>query len=124
MVHYHLHHHRWRKGEKNIEEDEESQALIIECGSTSCYYKRTRPKLLSLLFLFIFSFHLIFSCGTTFSLFCKPTSLMGFLFSYGMPFSSPNISLTVCADSFGVEKERPVADMNANTPVCSSVSNG
>ncbi|KAF5473260.1 hypothetical protein F2P56_009885 [Juglans regia] len=97
MVQFHLHHHRWRKGEKNIEEDEESQlqALIIECGSTSCYYKRTRPKLLSLLFLLIFSFHL-FSCGTTFSLF----------------------------HSFGVEKERPFADMNANTPVCSSISNG
>ncbi|KAC5760597.1 hypothetical protein FH972_027239 [Carpinus fangiana] len=101
MVQYHRCHQQWRKGDKRIEEDEESQAFIMECGSSGCYFKRTRPKLISLLFLsllsccFILAPHL-FSPGSTLPLFY----------------------------SFGVEKEGPVADTDANTPLCSSISNG
>ncbi|RDX70470.1 Protein O-linked-mannose beta-1,4-N-acetylglucosaminyltransferase 2, partial [Mucuna pruriens] len=48
MVHYHRY-HQPRKGAT----DEESQNLVLDC-STSAYYKRTRPKLLSFLFLITF----------------------------------------------------------------------
>lgn len=80
--HHHHHHHRWRKGQA-FEEDEESQALVMDCGSSG-YYKRTRPKLVSLLLLsllscvFVLAPHL-FGCSSTFSLLCKLFSLMGSL---------------------------------------------
>ncbi|KAB1222280.1 hypothetical protein CJ030_MR2G016161 [Morella rubra] len=101
MVHYHRYHNLGRKVEKRLEEDEESQALHMECGNSGCYFKRTRPKLISLVFLsllsctFILAPHLFIS-GLTFSFFY----------------------------SFGVEKEGPAAGMDANTSLCSSVSNG
>ncbi|KAG7961909.1 hypothetical protein I3843_09G039800 [Carya illinoinensis] len=101
MVRYHRLHHQWRKGDKHMEEDEEFQALIMDCRTAGCYFKRTRPKLFSLLLLsllsccFLFAPHL-FNSGSTLSLF----------------------------DSFRVEKEGTVAHMDANTPMCSSISNG
>lgn len=139
MVQYHRYHPQWRKGDKRMEEDEESQALIMECGSSGCYIKRTRPKLISLLFLsllcccFILAPHL-FCPGSTLPLFCKSFfSLMGCaVLSFGL-LSFPLFSLfcwkywcvfLVCADSFGVEQESPVANTVANTPLCSSISNG
>ncbi|KAG2687158.1 hypothetical protein I3760_09G039200 [Carya illinoinensis] len=69
MVQYHLQHHQWRKGDKHIEDDKESQALIMQCESTGCYYKRTTPKLLTLLYLSILSFSFtlapnLFGCGS------------------------------------------------------------
>uniref|UniRef100_A0A2N9EVF8 Glycosyltransferase 61 catalytic domain-containing protein n=1 Tax=Fagus sylvatica TaxID=28930 RepID=A0A2N9EVF8_FAGSY len=98
MVHYHRYQHQYcRKGQKHVEEDEESQTLIMGCGSSGYFQKRSRPKLFSLLIItllscsFILAPHL-FSSVFTFSLF----------YSCGGPF----------------------ADMYANTPLCSSVSNG
>ncbi|XP_030927930.1 beta-1,2-xylosyltransferase XYXT1-like [Quercus lobata] len=99
MVQYHRYHHQFcRKGQKHVEEDEESQVLIMECGGSGYFHKRARPKLLSLLIIsllscsFILAPHLFFNSVSTFSL----------LYSFGDPF----------------------ADMGANTPLCSSVSNG
>lgn len=133
MVQYHRYHHQWRKGDKRIEEDEESQALIMECGSSGCYFKskRTRPKLISLLFLSLLSCYFIlaphlFSPGSPFPLFCKSFSLswVALVFhlvsSVFLCFLCFDVSFFVCADSFGVEKEGPVSD----TPLCSSISNG
>ncbi|PRQ44799.1 putative protein O-GlcNAc transferase [Rosa chinensis] len=70
--------HQRRKGEKPTEdEDEEGQSLAMECASSG-YYKRSRPKLLTFLFIsllscgFILVPHLIFSSVTTFSLSQSP----------------------------------------------------
>ena len=86
MVHYHRYHHQFcRKGQKHVEEDEESQVLMMECGGSGYFHKRARPKLLSLLIIsllscsFILAPHLFFNSVSTFSLLCKLFSLMGSL---------------------------------------------
>lgn len=86
MVHHHQQYHRvnhWRKGQA-LDEDEESQTLLVDCGSSG-YYKRTRPKLVSLLLLSLFSCVFIlaphlFGSSSTFSLLCKLFSLIGFFY--------------------------------------------
>lgn len=133
MVRYHRLHHQWRKGDKHMEEDEEFQALIMDCRTAGCYFKRTRPKLFSLLLLsllsccFLFAPHL-FNSGSTLSLFGKLLSLTSFTYSqtalFPMFFLNPDLVFLVLTDSFRVEKEGTVAHMDANTPMCSSISNG
>lgn len=133
MVRYHRLHQQWRKGDKHMEEDEESQALIMDCGTAGCYFKRTRPKLLSLLLLsllsccFLLAPHL-YNSGSTFSLFGNLVSLMIFTNSQTVLFPlfclNPDYVLLILTDSFRLENEGPVADMDANTPLCSSISNG
>ncbi|CBI29814.3 unnamed protein product, partial [Vitis vinifera] len=88
MVH-HQRYHQLRKGE----DDEEAQSLVDECGSAG-YYKRTRPKLLALLFLSLLSCCFV---------------LAPCLFSFPIY-------------SFG-EYDGPVAEMDAKT-LCSSIANG
>lgn len=87
---HHQRYHQLRKGE----DDEEAQSLVDECGSAG-YYKRTRPKLLALLFLSLLSCCFV---------------LAPCLFSFPIY-------------SFG-EYDGPVAEMDAKTPLCSSISNG
>ncbi|KAL2320730.1 hypothetical protein Fmac_029699 [Flemingia macrophylla] len=97
MVHYHRYHHP-RKGATDSNRDEESQNLVLDC-STSAYYKRTRPKLLTFLFLITF-----LSCCYVFSpLFLRPS------FSFSLVCNSPGTENDVNRD--GVH-------------VCSSVSAG
>ncbi|PON53901.1 Glycosyltransferase [Parasponia andersonii] len=103
MVHHHHHHLRgnhWRKGQA-LEEDEESQTLVVmDCGSSG-YYKRTRPKLVSLLLLsllscvFVLAPHL-FGSSSTFSLLYSPQD----------------------------ESEELSSDLNVIAPSVSSESNG
>ena len=67
MVHHHLRYHQLRKGE----DDEEAQSLVDECGNAA-YYKRTRPKLLSLIFLSLLSCCFVLApCLFSFPL-CEP----------------------------------------------------
>ncbi|KAM5558718.1 xylan glycosyltransferase MUCI21-like [Rosa sericea] len=92
--------HQWKKGEKHIDEDEESQTFLMEFANSG-YYKRSSPKLLYLLFIsllscsFILAPHL-FSSSTTFSLLYSTL----------------------------IEDEGLAADMNINAPLCSSISDG
>ncbi|KAJ4706371.1 putative Glycosyltransferase [Melia azedarach] len=84
------------------DEDEESRALVLVCAPNynSYYYnKRTRPKLLSLLFLSLLS--------------CT------FVLAPHLLTSSSTFSLHY---SFGTESEGLVPAVN--TPLCSSISNG
>ncbi|KAF8403762.1 hypothetical protein HHK36_011867 [Tetracentron sinense] len=100
MVHYHRY-HQLRKGEEVGEDDEESQTFVLDCGD-SVSYKRTRPHILHLLFLFsIVSFSLV---------------LVPELFS-----SSSHLSLLY---SLGVENESLIGEREANAPLCSAISNG
>ncbi|KAL6141412.1 hypothetical protein ACLB2K_059700 [Fragaria x ananassa] len=97
--------HQRKKGEKPTEEedDHECQTLAMECESSS-YYKRSRPKLFTFLFIcilscsFILAPHLIFSYVSTFSLSQPPE----------------------------VENEGPstAAVIDAKAPLYSSMSNG
>ena len=135
MVQYHRYHHQFcRKGQKHVEEDEESQVLMMECGGSGYFHKRARPKLLSLLIIsllscsFILAPHLFFNSVSTFSLLCKLFSLMGsliflwfslFFSVFSVLFESWRVFVAF-VDSFGDS----FADMGANTPLCSSVSNG
>lgn len=94
MVHYNRY-YQLKKGE----EDEESHGFVVVCGNSG-YYKRTRPKLLTLLFLSILSCSLIlasqlFSSSSTFSL----------LYSFG-------------------ESQGLVSEVNESALLCSSISNG
>ncbi|KAA8517133.1 hypothetical protein F0562_017426 [Nyssa sinensis] len=94
MVHFQKKYHLLKKGEVAVVEDEESQSLGLVCG-TFGYNKRTRPKLLSLLFLSLLSCSLI---------------LAPQLFDFPSNFS--------LLSSFGGE------DDGVNAPLCSSISNG
>ncbi|KAE9585275.1 hypothetical protein Lal_00017985 [Lupinus albus] len=97
MVHYHRY-NQSRKASELINKDDESQNLVMDC-SNSVYYKRSRPTLLSFLFLITFlSFCYVLAplfIGSSFSL---------FLFY-----------------SNGTED---VNDVNVIVPMCSSVSRG
>ncbi|KAK9289456.1 hypothetical protein L1049_007611 [Liquidambar formosana] len=100
MVHHHRY-HQLRKGEEAVEEDVESHTLVLVCGNSG-FYKRTRPKLLSLLFLSLLSCTLILAP----QLFSSSSSTFSLLYS------------------FGGESEGLVAEMDVNAPLCSSISNG
>ncbi|KAL5546338.1 hypothetical protein UlMin_006025 [Ulmus minor] len=74
MVHYQRY-HQWRKG-LSTKDDEESQNLIMDCANSGLY-KRSRPKLLSLLLLSLLSCTFVlapylFSSSSTFSLLYSP----------------------------------------------------
>lgn len=100
MVHYHRY-HQLKKGEVFVEEDDvSSHSIVVDC-SNSVYYKRTRTKLLSLLFLSILS--------------CTLILLVPQLFSTSFPFS--------LRYSFGGESENLVPDTHVNA-LCSSIPNG
>ncbi|KDP26079.1 hypothetical protein JCGZ_21112 [Jatropha curcas] len=98
MVHYHRY-HQLKKGEhQNSEEDE---ALALVCANSG-YYKRKRPKLLSLLFISLLSCCLI---------------LAPYFFCSSSAFS--------VLYSFVVETDGVVADVDASGgSLCSSISNG
>ena len=82
MVH-HQRYHQLRKGE----DDEEAQSLVDECGSAG-YYKRTRPKLLALLFLSLLSCCFVLApCLFSFPI-CEPFFLSFFFFFHGFPLFS------------------------------------
>ena len=125
---HHQRYHQLRKGE----DDEEAQSLVDECGSAG-YYKRTRPKLLALLFLSLLSCCFVLApCLFSFPI-CEPFFLSFFFFSFAgfrcflcFLFAFFVLSRGLCsgfADSFG-EYDGPVAEMDAKTPLCSSISNG
>uniref|UniRef100_A0A5B6ZHW0 Glycosyltransferase 61 catalytic domain-containing protein n=1 Tax=Davidia involucrata TaxID=16924 RepID=A0A5B6ZHW0_DAVIN len=100
MVQYQKRYHQLRKGEEVVVEDEESHTLGLVSGNSG-YNKRTRPKLLSLLFLSLLS------CG----LILAPQ-----LFNFPSNFS--------LLSSFGVEDGGLASEMGVNAPLCSSISNG
>ncbi|PSS21173.1 EGF domain-specific O-linked N-acetylglucosamine transferase [Actinidia chinensis var. chinensis] len=102
MVHYQRY-HPLKKGGVDVfaEGDEESQSIVGLIWGNTGYNKRTRPRLLSLLFLSLISCSLIlapqfFSCPSSFSLLY----------------------------SFGHGDESLIADLDVNKPLCSSISNG
>ncbi|XP_027352096.1 beta-1,2-xylosyltransferase XYXT1-like [Abrus precatorius] len=100
MVHYHRS-HQPRKAATESTKDEESQNLVLDCSSSS-YYKRTRPKLLSFLFLITF-----LSCCYVFAPFFFPPS-----FTLSLLYSP------------GTENDGNQDGVDANASTCSSVSTG
>uniref|UniRef100_A0A5B6ZF06 Glycosyltransferase 61 catalytic domain-containing protein n=1 Tax=Davidia involucrata TaxID=16924 RepID=A0A5B6ZF06_DAVIN len=98
MVHYQRY-HQFKKGEEAVVEDEESHTLGLVCGNSG-YNKRTRPKLLSFLFLSLLSCSLILA-----------PQLLNF---------PSNFSLL---SSFG-DDDGLAAEMDVNAPLCYSISNG
>ncbi|THG13505.1 beta-1,2-xylosyltransferase XYXT1-like [Camellia sinensis] len=102
MVHYQRY-HPLKKGLELVVVDEESQSSFVGliCGNSILYNKRTRPGLLSLLLLSLISFSLILA-----------PQFLNF---------PPDFSLLY---SFGHEDQSLLAEMNANTPLCSSIPNG
>lgn len=88
MVYHHRYNQLMRKSEAI---DEESQAiLVMDCSKYSGLYKRTKPKLVSLILLSLLSFTFvltphIFGCDSAFSLLCKPLSLIALAFFF-IPF--------------------------------------
>lgn len=86
MVRYQRY-HQWRKGGEATENDEESQIFgLMGAG----YDKRTRPKLESLLLLFILSCCFIFApqlFNIPSSFICKLLSFVGFLYFFLFPAS-------------------------------------
>ncbi|KAL9331564.1 hypothetical protein ACSQ67_001174 [Phaseolus vulgaris] len=101
MVHYHRS-HQPRKPNADSARDEDSHTIITLDCSSSAYYKRTRPKLLSFLLLITF-----LSCCYVFAPFFLPTS-----FSFSLLYS-PVVGND--GNSDGVD---------ANDSTCSSVSAG
>ncbi|TKY62636.1 O-linked-mannose beta-1,4-N-acetylglucosaminyltransferase 2 [Spatholobus suberectus] len=100
MVRYHRYHQPRKSATESIK-DEESQNLVLDC-STSAYYKRTRPKLLSFLLLITF-----LSCCYVFApLFLGSSFPLSLLYS-------PATENDVNRDGVGV-----------NDSTCSSVSAG
>ncbi|XP_057721146.1 xylan glycosyltransferase MUCI21 [Arachis stenosperma] len=98
MVHYHRYHQPRKASDPIITKDEESQQnLVMDC-STSSYYKRTRPKLLSFLFLITF----LSCCYVLAPLFLPPSFTFSLLYSP----ATENDALVV------------------NDSMCSSVSSG
>lgn len=101
MVHYHRYHQPRKANAEYSIKDEESQNLVLDC-STSSYYKRTRPKLLSFLFLITF-----LSCCYVFApLFLAPSFPFSLLYS---PATENDVN-------------RDGVDVNDST--CSSISTG
>ena len=124
---HHQRYHQLRKGE----DDEEAQSLVDECGSAG-YYKRTRPKLLALLFLSLLSCCFVLApCLFSFPI-CEPFFLSFFFFFSRVSavfsvfcllfLSYLEVYVLGFADSFG-EYDGPVAEMDAKT-LCSSIANG
>ncbi|ESW34165.1 hypothetical protein PHAVU_001G130200 [Phaseolus vulgaris] len=101
MVHYHRS-HQPRKPNADPTRDEDSHTIITLDCSSSAYYKRTRPKLLSFLLLITF-----LSCCYVFAPFFLPTS-----FSFSLLYSPV----------FGNDGNSDGVDVNDST--CSSVSAG
>ncbi|KAI7997121.1 Alpha-1,3-arabinosyltransferase XAT3 [Camellia lanceoleosa] len=101
MVHYQRY-HPLKKGLELVVVDEESQSSFVGliCGNSILYNKRTRPGLLSLLLSLI-------SCSLIFA-----PQFLNF---------PPGFSLLY---SFGYEDQSLLSEMNANTPLCSSIPNG
>ncbi|CAL5387589.1 unnamed protein product [Camellia sinensis] len=97
-----MRYHPLKKGLELVVVDKESQSSFVGliCGNSILYNKRTRPELLSVLFLSLISCSLILASQF---LNFPPTSL-----SY----------------SFGHEDQSLLSEMNANTPLCSSIPNG
>ncbi|KAF3441982.1 hypothetical protein FNV43_RR15898 [Rhamnella rubrinervis] len=95
MVHYHRYHH-WRKGEP----DEESQTLLMDWVSPG-YYKKTRPKLFSLLLLSFLSLCFVLA-----------PHLFGWSSTFSLLYSSQR------------ENEGLAADTDGNSSLCSSISTG
>ncbi|KAI7997122.1 Alpha-1,3-arabinosyltransferase XAT3 [Camellia lanceoleosa] len=102
MVHYQRY-HPLKKGLELVVVDEESQSSFVGliCGNSILYNKRTRPGLLSLLLLSLISCSLILA-----------PQFLNF---------PPDFSLLY---SFGHEDQNLLSEMNANTPLCSSIPNG
>ena len=123
MVHYHRSHQP-----RKTNTDEESQNTVMLDCSTSAYYKRTRPKLLSFLFLITF-----LSCCYVFApLFLGPSFPLSLLCKYLTPCSFFCLSLLLfvliffsCfSDSPATENDVNRDGVDANDSPCSSVSTG
>ncbi|KAK7244565.1 hypothetical protein RIF29_39389 [Crotalaria pallida] len=105
MVHYHRY-HQPRKASEFIHKDEESQNLVMDCSS-SVYYKRTRPKLLSFLCLITF----LSCCYVLAPLFIGPSFTFSHLYSNGaeddvnVPLCSSVSSGTICCDRSGFRSD-------------------
>ncbi|GMP86713.1 hypothetical protein CsSME_00039389 [Camellia sinensis var. sinensis] len=102
MVHYQRY-HPLKKGLELVVVDKESQSSFVGliCGNSILYNKRTRPGLLSILLLSLISYSLILA-----------SQFLNF---------PPDFSLLY---SFGHEDQSLLSEMNANTPLCSSIPNG
>lgn len=106
MVHYHRY-HQPRKGVIDSNKDEESQNLVLDC-STSAYYKRTRPKLLSFLFLIT-----LLSCCYVFApLFLRPS------FPFSLLCNSPGTENDVSRDGVDVYASSTCSSVSAGTICC------
>ncbi|KAK7285626.1 hypothetical protein RJT34_20402 [Clitoria ternatea] len=108
MVHYHRYHQP-----RKAATDEESQNLVLDCSS-SAYCKRTRPKLLSFLFLITF----LSCCYVLAPLFLGPSFSLSLLYSPGtendgnqdgvdviVPKCSPVPRGTICCDRSGYRSD-------------------
>ncbi|XP_019454463.1 PREDICTED: uncharacterized protein LOC109355725 [Lupinus angustifolius] len=107
MVHYHRF-HQPKKASEFIYKDEESQNLVMDFSSY-VYYKWTRPKLLSFLFLITF-----LSCCYVFApLFIGSSYNLSLLYSYGtedgvdlnFPMCSSVSYGTICCDRSGYRSD-------------------
>ncbi|OIV92318.1 hypothetical protein TanjilG_10528 [Lupinus angustifolius] len=107
MVHYHRY-HQPRKAFESINKDEESQNLVMDCSS-SVFCKRTRPKLITFLFLITF-----LSCYYVLApIFFGPSFNLSLLYSYGtedganvtIPMCSSVSSGTICCDRSGYRSD-------------------
>lgn len=98
-----VHHHRYHQLRKPAEyiKDEESQNHVMDCSS-SVYSKRTKPKLLTFLFLITF-----LSCCYVFAPF----------------FLGPSFSLSLLY-SYGPENDANQDGVDMQASICSSVSTG
>ncbi|GMP86761.1 hypothetical protein CsSME_00039423 [Camellia sinensis var. sinensis] len=102
MVHYQRY-HPLKNGLELVVVDKESQSSFVGliCGNSILYNKRTRPGLLSVLLLSLISCSLILA-----------SQFLNF---------PPDFSLLY---SFAHEDQSLLSEMNANTPLCSSIPNG
>ncbi|KAE9590718.1 hypothetical protein Lal_00022996 [Lupinus albus] len=107
MVHYHRY-HQPKKPFESINKDEESQNFVMDCSS-SVFYKRTRPKLITFLFLITFlSFYYVLA-----PIFFGPSFNLSLLYSYGngdgadinIPICSSVSSGTICCDRSGFRSD-------------------
>lgn len=98
MVQY-FRYHQLKKGEHHHAGEDEMLSLMS--ATSSGYFRRSRPKLFSLLILSLLSCCLILGAH----LFCSPSA---FSLLY----------------SFGVESDGVAANVNAKASLCSSISNG
>ncbi|KAA8518155.1 hypothetical protein F0562_015629 [Nyssa sinensis] len=98
MVHYQRYHQLKKGEEAGVEDDESNITLGLDCGNSG-YNKRTRPKLISFLFLSLLSCSLIFA-----------PQLLNFPFNFSL------------ISSFG--DDALAAEMDVTASLCSSISNG